>query len=128
MIDRIYLGDRAVKGIEIDSWKRIVRIKIDVISRLKKGEVGWGYYDKEDIEDGYLVFSDVIDFQMLPLGVIPDDYILSFSTRENENGHFISIMCAGASTSGALGNTCECEIKIEHDNSWLENSLKEKID
>lgn len=34
MIERIYLGDRAIKSIEIDCWEKIARIKIDCISRV----------------------------------------------------------------------------------------------
>lgn len=37
MIERIYLGDREIKNIEIDCWEKIIRIKIDCISRIEIG-------------------------------------------------------------------------------------------
>lgn len=54
MIERIYLGDRAVKGIEIDSWDLIVRIKIDFISRLKVGTHNLGLYPQLPPTIGYV--------------------------------------------------------------------------
>ncbi|MHA6308826.1 DUF6258 family protein [Hafnia paralvei] len=43
----------------MDSWDSAVRIKINLISRLPIGSDEWLFYDKENLESGYLVFSEV---------------------------------------------------------------------
>ncbi|EFE1053070.1 hypothetical protein CJZ17_005085, partial [Escherichia coli] len=80
MFDRIYLGDRAIKKIEFDLWSKQIRIQVNLISRIAYGTTEWIFYDNEDLEDGYLVFSDVSFFNITPNGSIPDDYIISIIT------------------------------------------------
>lgn len=48
-----------------------------------------GFYDNEDLEDGYLVFSDVSFFNITPNGSIPDDYIISIIT-DNVNVEYLN--------------------------------------
>jgi len=74
-INTIYLGDRACKGLKIESWNKIVRIHVDLISRVRDPSGRWNYYVGEDIEDGEMVFTDVDAFSMTPPGLIPNDYI-----------------------------------------------------
>lgn len=72
-LDSIYLGDRACKGIVIDSWRKEVKIHIDSISRVR-GET-WDFYSAEDVENGFLVFEGVDHISFDPPGRIPDDEI-----------------------------------------------------
>ena len=51
----IYLGDRGVTGISMDSVRKTVKIHIDCISRVR-GE-NWNYYTDEDLENGAIVFT-----------------------------------------------------------------------
>ncbi|HFO5334972.1 TPA: DUF6258 family protein, partial [Escherichia coli] len=36
------------------------------MSRIAYGTTEWNFYDNEDLEDGYLVFSDVSFFNITP--------------------------------------------------------------
>lgn len=78
----IYLGDRALKEIVIDSYNNEIKLKIDCISRIRDSEGMWNYYNDENIEDGYIVFSDIQTFSMEPKGVIPNDYINDWKCEE----------------------------------------------
>ena len=81
LVEDIYLGDRACKAIFIDSWKKRVSIQIDCISRLRPGAQCWDYYNERNIEDGWLVFSDVRSIIFDPPGPIPNDYIMDFTAK-----------------------------------------------
>nr|WP_252355876.1 DUF6258 family protein [Escherichia coli] len=50
------------------------------MSRIAYGTTEWNFYDNEDLEDGYLVFSGVSFFNITPNGSIPNDYIISIIT------------------------------------------------
>lgn len=60
MVEKAYLGDRTITGLEVDSWNSEVRIRINLISRSPIGSDEWLFYDKENLESGYLVFSEVL--------------------------------------------------------------------
>ncbi|WP_250909998.1 DUF6258 family protein [Escherichia coli] len=94
MFDRIYLGDRAIKKIEFDLWSKQIRIQVNLISRIAYGTTEWIFYDNEDLEDGYLVFSDVSFFNITPNGSIPDDYIISIITDNVNVEYFESTIVA----------------------------------
>ncbi|AVF35278.1 DUF6258 family protein [Rahnella sikkimica] len=128
MIERIYLGDRSVKGIEIDSWNLIVRIKIDFISRLKPGSQNWGFYTDEDIGDGYMVFSGVTSFQVSPPGAIPDDYIVDYSIGEVQGNDLLFKMYSGGMTPDTPDHRGGCYTLIRYQDCWLENGLKERVE
>lgn len=68
----VYLGDRYIKEIVLDSYRKEMKIKINEISRIRSEDGMWNYYNDENIEDGYLVFSEVNSFSMEPLGAIPN--------------------------------------------------------
>lgn len=82
MFDRVYLGDRVIKKIEFDLWGREIRVQVNLISMLARGTTEWNFYSSEDLEDGYFVFFDVDFFNITPSGSIPDDYIISMSTKK----------------------------------------------
>ncbi|EON9031803.1 DUF6258 family protein, partial [Escherichia coli] len=47
---------------EFDLWSKQIRIQVNLISRIAYGTTEWNFYDNEDLEDGYLVFSGVSFF------------------------------------------------------------------
>ena len=93
----VYVGDRFVKEIILDSDKKEVKIKINSISRIRAAKNHeWGFCNDEDIEDGYLVFTEVSYFSMQPLGLIPNDEIYHWEVKEIENGLFEIELYMGA--------------------------------
>ena len=69
----IYLGDRGVTGISMDSVRKTVKIHIDCISRVR-GE-NWNYYTDEDLENASIVFTGCKKFFFDTNGVLPGDFI-----------------------------------------------------
>ena len=69
----IYLGDRGVTGISMDSVRKTVKIHIDCISRVR-GE-NWNYYTDEDLENGAIVFTGCKKFFFDTNGILPSDFI-----------------------------------------------------
>ncbi|ECC8925404.1 hypothetical protein DUQ00_23710 [Salmonella bongori] len=131
MFDRIYLGDRAIKKIEFDLWEKEIRIQVDLISRLAYGTTEWNFYNNEDLEDGYFVFSDVDCFNITPEGSIPDDYIISMITDKVNGECFESTIAVIGqipnANNGDIDNIGECQIFIRYKNGWIENKFKERI-
>jgi hypothetical protein len=85
LLQTIYIGDRACKAVLIDSWKDRVAVQIDVISRLKPGAKTWDFDTEEDIQDGWLVFSEVSAIRFDPPGPLPNDYITSISVKSADS-------------------------------------------
>ncbi|MCU6177111.1 DUF6258 family protein [Citrobacter cronae] len=131
MFDRIYLGDRAIKKIEFDLWEKEIRIQVNLISRLAYGTTEWNFYNNEDLEDGYFVFSDVDYFNITPEGSIPDDYIISMITDKVNGEYFESTIAVIGqipnTNNGDIDNVGECQIFIRYKNGWIENKFKERI-
>ncbi|BAT38508.1 DUF6258 family protein [Escherichia albertii] len=131
MFDRIYLGDRSMKKIEFDLWSKLIRVQVNLISRIAYGTTEWNHYDNEDLEDGYLVFSDVSFFNITPNGSIPEDYIISIITDNVNVEYFESTIVAVGQipnkNSEDIDNIGECQIFIRYKHSWIENKFKEKI-
>ena len=69
----IYLGDRGVTGISMDSVRKTVKIHIDCISRVR-GE-NWNYYTDEDLENASIVFTGCKKFFCDTNGILPGDFI-----------------------------------------------------
>ncbi|HFK4580860.1 TPA: DUF6258 family protein [Citrobacter sedlakii] len=131
MFDRIYLGDRAIKKIEFDLWEKEIRIQVNLISRLAYDTTEWNFYNNEDLEDGYFVFSDVDFFNITPEGSIPDDYIISMITDKVNGEYFESTIAVIGqipnANNGDIDNVGECQIFIRYKNGWIENKFKERI-
>lgn len=85
----------------------------------------------EDLENGYLVFTDVTFFNIIPNGSIPDDYIVSIITdKVNVECFESTIVAVGQirnTNVGDIDNIGECQILIRYKDRWIENKLKEKI-
>ena len=83
----IYLGDRGVTGISMDSVRKTVKIHIDCISRVRGKN--WNYYTDEDLENASIVFTGCKKFFFDTNGVLPGDFIEIESveqTADNEYG------------------------------------------
>lgn len=80
-IKTIYLGDRWLKSIIIDSVNCNVKLHVNLISRIRNEDGAWNYYNDENIEDGYIVFTDVESLEMSPQGVIPNDEICNYEVN-----------------------------------------------
>jgi hypothetical protein len=78
----IYLGDRACKGVDLDSWSKTVRVRVDCISRIRSASGTWDFYAAEDIKDGALVFGGVDTFVLTNDGRLPNDLINSVEVVE----------------------------------------------
>lgn len=61
-LETIYLGDRYCERFEIKD-NRII-FQINLISRLEEGTTEWNYYSGKDIEHGFLVFDEVVDYTL----------------------------------------------------------------
>ena len=75
LLTTVYLGDRCLKRIIIDSWCEKVILQIDSISRIAKGAKNWDFYADEDIEEGMIVFTGVKFISFDPPEYIPNDAI-----------------------------------------------------
>lgn len=82
----VYLGDRFLKEIVIDSYNKEIKLKINLISRIRNSDGIWNNYNDENIQDGYIVFSDVQRFALEPEGVIPNDEINDWECNEIGDG------------------------------------------
>ncbi|WP_330986238.1 MULTISPECIES: DUF6258 family protein [Enterobacterales] len=122
MIERLYLGDRAIIALEINSRDLKVRIKIDSISRLSPQEE-WGYDDKQNLIGGFLVFSDVYHLEISPAGIIPGDYIIDYDFIECPNGVDFFITTVGQPNPLYKGDD-ESIVRIKSLDCWLEDANK----
>lgn len=104
---------------------------MNLISRIAYGTTEWNFYNNEDLENSYLVFTDVTFFNIIPNGSIPDDYIVSIITdKVNVECFESTIVAVGQirnTNVGDIDNIGECQILIRYKDRWIENKLKEKI-
>ena len=82
----IYLGDRGVTGISMDSVRKTVKIHIDCISRVR-GE-NWNYYTDEDLENGAIVFTGCKKFFFDTNGILPSDFIEIESVEQTADNEY----------------------------------------
>lgn len=122
MIQRIYIGDRGILSFEFDSWNSEIRLKISTISRLPPGKDTWEGYECENLEEGYLVFADILYFESYPPGMLPGDHILNYEIKEIDGATFLSI-----ESIGRPYNEKQNTLIIKSKKSWIENSLNQKI-
>ncbi|MCE7989394.1 MAG: hypothetical protein DYG89_50220 [Caldilinea sp. CFX5] len=122
----IYLGDRACKSILIDGWNGRVVIQIDKISRIRSTSGNWEFYVDEDIDDGFLVFSDVKTLRIDPPGLIPNDLINSLDvkpldiSRSDIEPLYYTFVCSIDSVDNT-GNHAEVFVEIVAANIYLED-------
>ena len=82
----IYLGDRGVTGISMDSVRKTVKIHIDCISRVR-GE-NWNYYTDEDLENASIVFTGCKKFFFDTNGILPSDFIEIESVEQTADNEY----------------------------------------
>ncbi|MCQ8983081.1 DUF6258 family protein [Escherichia albertii] len=119
----VYLGDRGILGIEINSWTSEVRVKIDVISFLfSEGDTNGDWDESENIEEGYLVFADIQYFELSPIGMMPGDYIIEYDFKEEGEMIVFTIHSISRPYCDKLST-----MKIKSKNSWIEDKFKQKV-
>jgi hypothetical protein len=118
----IYLGDRAVKSILIESWASRVGIQIDCISRVRGDK--WNYYTDEDISDGWIVLEGVTAVEFQPSGPLPNDYVNDFGITvlglEAPRYRFHFSVGSGSKA----GETTEVRIYVNADDLYLRDPRK----
>jgi len=129
LIKTIYLGDRGCKGISIDFWEKIIKLKIDCISRIRSSTGNWEYYNKECIDDGYIVFSDIENYKIDPIGVFACDFIFDFFIKNTEYEScgkkvYTFIFEVGYPAGDIVGCADTMTIEIKARELWLEDPQK----
>lgn len=77
----IYLGDRACKGLTIDSWGMRFVLHVDCISRIRSQSGEWEFYTDEDVPDGLLIFTGLDSIELAPPGHVPNEAVNSIEVR-----------------------------------------------
>jgi hypothetical protein len=116
----VYLGDRACKAILIDTWDSVVRVRVDLISRVRSASGNWDFYTEEDVEDGFLVFKKVRHFSMEPEGLLPNDLINSVSVEKSDLDDFW-VVRLGIDSADEQGQSREVQVKIVTESVVIEN-------
>src|SRR4051812_22809070 len=116
LLKTVYLGDRACKGIYIESWNGRVSLHVDVISRIRSPSGTWDYYTDEDIPDGRLVFTDVSAIRFDPSGPVPNDLIneirVADVVRDLRSGEEMVIFVLSVSSVDEAGTPTEVTVEI----------------
>ena len=109
-IKSIYVGDRYCENIEIREDK--ISIQINCISRLEEGTKEWNYYSKDDIEHGYIVFDDVVEYDSSS-ELILNDEIYEIDVIEKTNGVYSFVVYGCNISDDAISTDIELRIKAE---------------
>lgn len=128
-IKTIYLGDRLCKSIDIDGTQGRIAIQVNLISRVRSSSGNWEYYDREDIEDGLLVFSGATGIRFDPSGPLPNDLIndlqvVDESSKFHRPAYLFRI---SISSVGAAGDSTEVIVEIQAEGIHLEDPKKPGI-
>ena len=121
----IYLGDRGVTGISMDSVRKTVKIHIDCISRVRGKN--WNYYTDEDLENGAIVFTGCKKFFFDTNGVLPGDFIEIESVEQTADNEY-SIVFDVSSYSFDEKRLVPAKLKIVFQNVCLESQDGRVID
>lgn len=125
-IDTIYLGDRFCKTILLDGCNELVKLQINMISRIRSESGNWKYYNDENIEDGLIVFTGVKSILFEPQGFIPNDEIELISCElieDNEEKYLFNISAASCDEQGKYTRV---EMKIVAKGIHLEDTTKQE--
>ncbi len=87
LCNSIYLGDRYCENVKIYESKII--FQINLISRIKEDAKEWNYYDEKDLENGCLVFDNVISFRINNGSTINDEIEVHYISNEDGIYSFI---------------------------------------
>ncbi|WP_071765451.1 DUF6258 family protein [Burkholderia ubonensis] len=115
----IYLGDRACKAISINTWDSVVRVQVDLISRIRSASGNWDFYADEDVENGFIVFKNVKYFSMAPEGLLPNDLINSVSVeKDDQEGFWVFVL--SIDSADERGQSEEVQIRIVAESVFIE--------
>lgn len=96
----IYLGDRWCKQVIFDGIAGEIKLQIDLISRVRGNQ--WNYYADEDLPNGFLILENVVKFELVPQGSLPNDWIEFVSVSETgEDGNYRFEFSLGSFTATA---------------------------
>ena len=87
LCNSIYLGDRYCENVKI--YENKIIFQINLISRIKEGSSEWNYYNEKDLENGCLVFDNVISFSINNGTTINDEIEVHYINNEDGLYHFI---------------------------------------
>ncbi|WP_291581518.1 DUF6258 family protein [Clostridium sp. UBA6640] len=126
-LETIYVGDRFVKSIIIDSQRKEIKIQINLISRIRSDDGMWNFYNDENIKDGLIVFTDVETFSFNPQGIIPNDELYDWKIRkmfEDESQYEIELYMG---SYNKYGECQEVKLKLKAKGVYLEDPLNPEI-
>jgi len=123
-VSSIYLGDRLLNGISLDLVHNELRLKIDLISRIRSNDGNWNFYNDEDIKNGEIVLMNVSSLRFSPDSILPNDQINYFSVTKNGEQDFFTMSVD--SISGNDKNE-EVLIEIKADKVALYNPYKDEL-
>lgn len=126
-LETIYVGDRFVKSIIIDSQQKEIKIQINLISRIRSDDGMWNFYNDENIKDGLIVFTDVETFSFNPQGIIPNDELYEWKIRkmlEDESQYEIELYMG---SYNKYGECKEVKLKLKAKVVYLEDPLNPEI-
>ena len=86
LCESIYLGDRCCIGVDVCNEK--IMFQIDLISRIKEGTTEWNYYNDRNIENGYIVFDRLVDYNVKNGTTINDEIEIHYLSCDNGIYHF----------------------------------------
>lgn len=110
LLGSLYLGDRFCENIIIKDGK--ILFQINCISRLKEGTKEWNYYSKEDIEHGYLVFDEVVDYNLSSEKSFNDE-IYEIKIVNKINGIYTFIVYGCNVSEDAVSTDIEMQIRAK---------------
>lgn len=87
LCNSIYLGDRYCEKVIIKD--NIIMFQINLISRIKEGAREWEYYNDKDLENGFLVFDNVTNYNIDNGSTINDEIEVHYISNDNGNYYFI---------------------------------------
>ena len=120
-LSTLYLGDRACKKILIDGWNNRFCIQVNLISKIKENTDSWNYYSDEDIENGWLIFTDISCIKFVPEGVVPNDLINEIKVKKSNEDYIFSISIDSVSESGERK---EVNIQVNAQKIYIESNEK----
>lgn len=121
----IYLGDRGITGISMDTDNGIIKIHIDCISRIRGKH--WDHYTDEELENGAIVFSGCKKFFFDTNGMLPSDFIDIESVEQTAADEY-TIVFDVSSYSFAEKQHIPAKLKIIFQNVCLESQDGRVID
>ena len=124
-LQTIYLGDRGITGISMDTDNGIIKIHIDCISRIRGKH--WDHYTDEDLENGAIVFSGCKKFFFDTNGMLPSDFIDIESVEQTADNEY-SIVFDVSSYSFDEKRLVPAKLKIIFQSVHLESCDGKVID